>query len=95
MSLNKEDVEKIAHLARIALSEDDIPQYARNLSDILHFVDQMNGVDTTGLTPVAHPLNLTAWTREDTVSERDQREHFQRIAPQVEGGLYLVPKVIE
>lgn len=95
MSLNKEDVEKIAHLARIALSEDDIPQYARNLSDILHFVDQMNAVDTTGLTPVAHPLNLTAWTREDTVSERDQREHFQRIAPQVEGGLYLVPKVIE
>jgi aspartyl-tRNA(Asn)/glutamyl-tRNA(Gln) amidotransferase subunit C len=89
------DVEKIAHLARIALSEQDIPLYTHQLSNILDLVEQMNSVDTTGITPMAHPLDAVARLRPDQVKETNQREHFQSIAPQVEDGLYLVPKVIE
>ena len=89
------DVEKIAHLARISLSEQDIPLYTHNLSDILTLVEQMNSVNTKGITPMAHPLDATARLRPDLVSENNQRELFQSIAPQTEAGLYLVPKVIE
>lgn len=95
MSLQKEEVEKIAHLARIALSEQDIPLYTRNLSDILAFVEQMNNIDTSKITPMAHPLDTVARLRTDEVIENNQRDLFQEIAPQVETGLYLVPKVIE
>jgi aspartyl-tRNA(Asn)/glutamyl-tRNA(Gln) amidotransferase subunit C len=95
MSLQKTDVEKIAHLARISLSEQDIPLYTQNLSNILAFVEQMNSVDTTGIVPMAHPLDATARLRSDIVTETNLREHFQKIAPQVEAGFYLVPKVIE
>jgi len=95
MSLNKTDVEKIAHLARIALSEDDIPRYAENLSNILELVEQMKQVDTADITPMAHPLEAIARLREDTITEENQRATFQKVAPQVEAGLYLVPKVIE
>jgi len=95
MSLQRTDVEKIAHLARIALSEEDIPVYTRTLSDIFALVEQMNSIDTTGITPMAHPLDATARLRADEVSETNQRDLFQSIAPQVEAGLYLVPKVIE
>jgi aspartyl-tRNA(Asn)/glutamyl-tRNA(Gln) amidotransferase subunit C len=95
MSLNKQDVEKIAHLARIALSEQDVPLYARNLSNILEFVEQMNAADIGGIEPMAHPQDLSARLRPDLVMESDQREKLQKIAPRVEAGLYLVPKVIE
>ncbi len=95
MSLQRQEVEKIAHLARIALSEQDIPEYTRNLSNILTLVEEMNTVDTNGITPMAHPLEVTARLRPDAVTEGNQRDHFQQIAPQVESGLYLVPKVIE
>jgi aspartyl-tRNA(Asn)/glutamyl-tRNA(Gln) amidotransferase subunit C len=95
MSLQKADVEKIAHLARLAINENDIPEYTRNLSEILEFVEQMNAVDTTGVEPLAHPLEFNQRLREDVVTESDQRQHFQKIAPLVENGLYLVPKVIE
>lgn len=95
MSLQREDVEKIAHLARISLSEADIPLYTQNLSNILALVEQMNSVDTTGIVPMAHPLDATARLRPDIVTENNQREHFQIHAPQTEAGLYLVPKVIE
>ncbi|MBE9561382.1 MAG: Asp-tRNA(Asn)/Glu-tRNA(Gln) amidotransferase subunit GatC [Proteobacteria bacterium] len=95
MSLPKEEVEKIANLARIALTELEISTYTKQLSDILAFVEQMNAVDTTGIVPMAHPLDAIARLREDMVSEVDQRDHFQTIAPQIENNLYLVPKVIE
>lgn len=95
MSLSKEEVEKIAHLARISLSEADIPIYARNLSNILDLVAQMNKIETAGIVPMAHPLDLSARMRPDAIAESDQRQHFQKTAPQVEAGLYLVPKVIE
>lgn len=95
MSLTRSDVESIAHLARLALSEADIAHYARDLSSILEFVAQMNKVDTAGVVPMAHPSDTCQRLRPDVVTEVDQRELFQSIAPQVEAGLYLVPKVIE
>lgn len=95
MALDKSDVEKIAHLARLAISEEDIPAYAHNLSNILTLVEQMSSVDTSGVTPMAHPLDMAQRLREDAVTETNQRDHFQAIAPSVEAGLYLVPKVIE
>jgi len=95
MSLDAKEVEKIAHLARLAISAADVPEYARNLSRILDLVEQMNAVDTDNVTPMAHPLELSQRLRPDQVTESDQREHFQAIAPRVEDGLYLVPKVIE
>ena len=95
MSLTAEDVNKIAHLARLAISDQDIPLYVKNLSDILTFVEQMNSVNTTGVTPMAHPQDMCQRLREDKVGERDQRADYQRLAPDTEAGLYLVPKVIE
>ena len=95
MSLDAKEVEKIAHLARLAISAADVPEYARNLSRILDLVEQMNAVNTDDVTPMAHPLELSQRLRPDQVTESDQREHFQAIAPRVDDGLYLVPKVIE
>ncbi len=95
MSLQKEDVEKIAHLARLAIDEADIPGYERNLSNILELVERMSSVDTDAVTPMAHPLDMQQRLRADEVREENRREYFQRIAPQVENGLYLVPQVIE
>jgi aspartyl-tRNA(Asn)/glutamyl-tRNA(Gln) amidotransferase subunit C len=95
MSLQKDDIEKIAHLARLAIGTEDIAAYTHNLSSILDLVEQMNAVDTSGVTPMAHPLDAQQRLRADVVTEQNQREHFQANAPQVEAGLYLVPKVIE
>jgi len=95
MSLDKNDVEKIAHLARLSIAEDDIPGYADNLSNILEMVEQMNAVDTDKVSPMAHPHDAFQRLREDVVTEENQREHFQKNAPEVENGLYLVPQVIE
>ena len=95
MSLTPEDVKKIAKLARLAISEQDIPAYAKELSAILGLVEQMSSVDTDGVIPMAHPLNIAQRLRADVVTESDQRESLQKNAPRVESGLYLVPKVIE
>lgn len=95
MSLTTDQVNKIAWLARLAIDPDKVDAYARDLSGILGFVEQMSAVDTTGIVPLAHPLDQTQRLRPDQVSETDQRELFQSIAPRVEAGLYLVPKVIE
>jgi aspartyl-tRNA(Asn)/glutamyl-tRNA(Gln) amidotransferase subunit C len=95
MALDASDVEKIAHLARLGIDADDIPGYARNLTDILAFVEQLNSVDTTGVEPLAHPLDATQRLRPDVVSETNNREYFQTVAPETESGLYLVPQVIE
>ena len=95
MSLGPAEVAKIAYLARLAISAEDIPVYARNLSSILGLVEQMNAVDTTGVEPMAHPLDMTQRLRPDEVAEGDQRERFQAIAPLTEAGWYLVPQVIE
>lgn len=95
MSLDKTDVEKIAHLARLAIDEKAIPHYADNLNSILALFEQMSAVDTTDISPMAHPLDANQRLREDVVTETDQREVFQAIAPKTEAGVYLVPQVIE
>lgn len=95
MSLDRNDVQKIAHLARLAIRDQDIPQYAEELSRILELVEQMNQVDADQVAPMAHPLDAKQRLRPDVVTETNQRELFQANAPQVQAGLYLVPKVIE
>ena len=95
MSLDKSQVEKIAHLARLQIDPADVPEYATNLSNILDLVEQMDAVDTEGVDPMAHPTDAVQRLREDVVTEHDQRDRFQAIAPQVENGLYLVPRVVE
>jgi len=95
MSLQKDDVENIAHLARIAINENDVPAYSDTLSNILQLVEQMNTVDTSGVSPMAHPLDMSQRLRVDEITESNQRDDFQKLAPLVEDGLYLVPKVIE
>ena len=95
MSLDKSEVEKIAWLARLAIDDKDIPNYSDELSSILGLVERMNSVNTEGISPIAHPLELPARLRNDVVTEKDQRDHFQKDAPLTEEGCYLVPKVIE
>jgi aspartyl-tRNA(Asn)/glutamyl-tRNA(Gln) amidotransferase subunit C len=95
MSLQKQDVEKIAHLARLAIDDAQAEEYARSLSNILKLVETMSAVNTDHVQPMAHPQDMHQRLRADVVTEVDQRELFQAIAPQVEDGLYLVPKVIE
>ena len=95
MSLTSTDVKKIAHLAKLNLSEADVALYTHQLSDILSFVEQMNQVNTDHIDAVANPLELSQRLRPDNVTEVNQRDKFQKIAPEVQAGLYLVPKVIE
>lgn len=95
MSLKAEDVTKIARLARLEIKAEDVDVYAGELSGILDFVDQLNAADTDDVEPMAHPLEQVQRLREDEVTETNRRERFQSIAPEVEDGLYLVPKVIE
>ena len=95
MSLDPETVLKIAHLARLHVPPDDVERHADELSTILAFIEQMNAVDTGGVVPMAHPLDMTQPLRTDAVTEPDRRDEYQANAPAVRDGLYLVPKVIE
>ena len=93
--LSRDQVLRIARLARIEVAEHEAAALERELNGILELVGKMAAVDTAGVEPMSHPGNAGQRLREDRVSERDQREAFQAAAPQVEDGLYLVPKVIE
>lgn len=95
MSLQADDVKGIAYLARMALDEQDIPQYAGDLSKILDMVDQLNAADVADIAPLANPMDATQRLRPDLVTEGNQREALQANAPEAEKGLFLVPKVIE
>ena len=95
MSLDADEVKKIAMLARLQINEEDIPHYVTNLSDILELVAQMEAVNTDGVMPMSHPQEAVQRLREDVVKEENQRDVFQAIAPATDNGLYLVPKVIE
>ncbi|TGG95305.1 Asp-tRNA(Asn)/Glu-tRNA(Gln) amidotransferase subunit GatC [Natronospirillum operosum] len=95
MSLDRSEVENIAMLARLKIEEQDVPHYVDALSSILDLVDEMQAIDTQGVTPLANPLDSVQRLRADEVTEDNQREHFQSIAPATDAGLYLVPKVIE
>lgn len=95
MSLSRQDVQHIAHLARLEVSEDEIDEYVAKLSSIIELVDRLQSADTEGVTPMAHPLDMAQRLRPDEVTETDQREEFQQNAPDVVDGLYRVPRVIE
>ncbi len=95
MALTQEELENIAQLARLRFTEQEIPDFASNLSRILDFVRQLDAAETEGVAPMAHPLDEPQRLRPDVVTERDQRDLFQANASSVEAGLYLVPKVIE
>jgi aspartyl-tRNA(Asn)/glutamyl-tRNA(Gln) amidotransferase subunit C len=95
MSLSATDVKKIAHLARLGIEDKDVANYAQDLSGMLDLVAQMNTLNTENVSAMAHPLEQNQRLRPDRVTEANQCDKFQAIAPQVEAGLYLVPKVIE
>jgi aspartyl-tRNA(Asn)/glutamyl-tRNA(Gln) amidotransferase subunit C len=95
MSIDVEEVKKIARLASLNVDEAELQSYATNLSNILDLVAQMNEIDTSGVTPMSHPFDVVQRLREDEVTDKDRREDFMAIAPKSEDGLYLVPKVIE
>lgn len=95
MKLSRHEVESIAHLARLEISAEEIPVYVDNLSRIIDFVQQLERADTEGVTPMAHPLNMTQPLRDDVVTESDQHALYQQNAQAVDSGLYLVPRVIE
>jgi aspartyl-tRNA(Asn)/glutamyl-tRNA(Gln) amidotransferase subunit C len=96
MSLQTKEVANIAHLARLAITEQEMPVYANSLSKIINFVEQLNAADVADVEPMAHPLaGQVQRLRGDETTEVDAHEKYQRNAPRVEAGLYLVPKVIE
>lgn len=96
MSLTRENVAAIAHLARLAITEDESAAYAGSLSKILHLVEQLNVANVAAIEPMSHPLTgMVQRLREDQVTATDEHEKFQRNAAKVSDGLYLVPKVIE
>ena len=95
MSLTADDVNKIAHLARLGIDSQDIKSYAKDLSGMLDLMTQMSELNTDNVEPMAHPMDQAQRLRADVVTEQNNREKFQAIAPQVDTGLYLVPKVIE
>lgn len=95
MSLSLADVEKVARLARLAMTNQELQAAQAQLNNIFGLIAEMQAVDTKGIAPMSHAQDLAQRLREDEVTEADQREAFQAIAPQVEHGLYLVPQVIE
>jgi aspartyl-tRNA(Asn)/glutamyl-tRNA(Gln) amidotransferase subunit C len=95
MALERSDVDKIAHLARLAIPEAAKDRLSTDLSNILALMEQMGTVDTSGVAPMAHPLHMVQRLRPDAVTEPNERDQFQAIAPQTQDGLYLVPRVIE
>ena len=95
MSLDKDQVQHIAVLARLRVADEEIADTVDKLSRIVDFVDQLSQADTTDVVPMAHPLDAAQRLRPDVVTEPDRRDEFQENAPAVSDGLYLVPKVIE
>ncbi len=95
VALTDTDLRRLARLARLRLEESEISGLREQFAGILGLIDQLQAVDTRGIEPLSHALDLEARLREDVVTETDQRARFQSVAPQVEEGLYLVPKVIE
>lgn len=95
MALTIDDVRRVAHLARVAVDDAEAAAALEQLSGIFKLIEQMQAVDTSGIAPMSHAQDLVLRLRDDAVTEQDQRAQFQAVAPQVEAGLYLVPKVIE
>ena len=95
MSLDKDQVQQIAVLARLRLDEEEFAETVDKLSRIVDFVDQLSQADTSDVVPMAHPLDVAQRLRPDAVTEADERDHFQENAAATRDGMYLVPKVIE
>jgi aspartyl-tRNA(Asn)/glutamyl-tRNA(Gln) amidotransferase subunit C len=95
MALSSEDVQRIAHLARIEITPAETDEVRRKLDSIFDMIERMRAVDTTGIVPMSHAQDMTLPLREDIVTESDRHELYQSAAPAVAHGLYLVPKVIE
>ena len=95
MNIERQEIEKLATLARIAIDENTIAEVTERLGSVLELVDQLQAADTSGVESIAHPMQGTQRLRQDEVSEINQREALQAIAPDTEEGLFLVPKVIE
>lgn len=95
MQLTSSDIKRIARLARIAVTEQQTETIRNELGNIFKLIETMQAVDTSGVEPMSHSQAMVQRLRADEVTETDQRELLQSIAPQVEAGLYLVPKVIE
>lgn len=95
MQPSHDDVRRIAHLARLALSEEEIVQTHAQLGSVFALIEQLTSVDTAGVEPMTHAQDMSLRLRADEVAEPDRRDDYQRVAPSVERGLYLVPKVIE
>lgn len=95
MAIEQDEIEKVAELARIAIADQQIGEVTARIAEILNMVDQLQTLDTQGVEPMANPHDASQRLRADEVTEVNQREAFQAIAPAVENGLYLVPKVIE
>ena len=95
MSIERQEIEKLATLSRIAINESTITEVSQRLSSVLGLVDQLQSVNTEGVDAMSHPMQATQRLREDEVTELNQREALQATAPETEDGLFLVPKVIE
>jgi len=95
MSLTLEQVRRVAHLARIEVSDAEAESTLGHLNGIFNLIEEMQAVDTKGVEPMAHAQDLAQRLRADRVTEENHREAFQAVAPETEAGLYLVPKVIE
>ncbi len=95
MSISSDEVRKVAHLARLDVTGEQLDAYASELSTILTLVAELDRADTVSVPPLAHPIEASQRLRADEVTEMDQRRRFQAIAPAVQDGLYRVPKVIE
>lgn len=93
--MDRSDIAKLAELARIDIADSTVDEVAKSITDVLALVDQLQAADTDGIAPMAHPLDATQRLRADVVTESNQREDFQALAPAAEQGLYLVPKVID
>ena len=95
MAFDESEVNKVAQLAKIRITGDEIEEVASRIKKILHLIDQMQSVDTDSIQPMSHPFDGKQILRSDTVTEENNRDELQKIAPQVGNGLFLVPKVIE
>jgi aspartyl-tRNA(Asn)/glutamyl-tRNA(Gln) amidotransferase subunit C len=95
MALTLADVQRVAHLARIEITPTEAEATLRKLSGIFGLIEEMQKIDTRGIEPMSHAQDVVLAPREDLVTETDRHALFQSVAPQVEAGLYLVPKVIE
>ena len=95
MTISKQDIEKIAHLARINISESEVTQLEEKLVGIMSLIDKMQAVNTDNIEPMSHALDISQPLRKDIVTESDIRKKILQLAPETEGSLFIVPQVIE